>query len=634
MFLLQGALAFLALFLALQGMHAWGGAISRLWTDRSDLDAALLGHSFRIGTGLAAFSTLTLYLGLAGLWQPAVLGVLLLAAIVPGMVRSLRLARRLLKSGARPAGLSVSLILFTLGLFSLPVLVLPPHARDALVYHLEVPRQFLLHQGYASLGGNVFGFFPMGIEMLYLPCLAFFPPFTVQVVHFGFLGLLLFGLAEFRLAILRSDRLPSRDGWLLLALATVPTLWRDATWAYIDAGWVYFGFLTVAAAWGFLKRRCKADLLHGAVFLAFYLTIKYPGFYFILILALVILASRLAGRMTLRIPAGAAAAALLLLLLVAGPYYLRNLASTGNPLFPFFTRLLGSAHPHWSPDHEQALKLGILGQYGENVPPALAPLMFVGAAFNPVLDDPARFDGVIGPFLLLWLIPLLLCRRGPPREILLPLFIAAYLVAWGLILKQARFLMPVLPVILMYFFSRPDSPGSPGVAEKRVTRLAIALILVFNLVVLMPPVFRLPLGRVLSGGRYETETLEQLLPVYRCQQFINQQLPREANLWVLLTGNENFYLQRRYQADYIVEDFSFQAWLARSDRPEEILNEFRSRRATHLLIRTDLVFNPAMYIDKLDKFPLVFAFFRSQTEFLYEANGFAVFRLKEGSASG
>jgi len=629
MLLLQGVFSFVVLLLAVSGFYCWGGAVARLIQPRPEADGGLLPNTFRIGAGIAAFSTVILYLGLVGLWSRPVFALLLVLVLAPGALQALRLGRRWWLREDRPGNGSISLVLFALGLFALPGLVLPPHARDALVYHLEVPRQFLLHQGFADLGGNVFAFFPLGIEMLYLPCLAFFPPFAVQVVHFGFLLLLVYGLAEFRQYVLRSDRLPVRDVLLLLSLASVPTLWRDATWAYIDAGWVYFGFLAAAAAWGLLRRESSSDLRYGILFLAFFLAIKYPGFYFVLILALALLAVRLAGQRVRQATPRAAAAALVCLALVAGPYYLRNLTLTGNPLFPFFTFVFGSGHAQWSPDHEQALKLGILGQYGEDIPPFLAPVMFLWTVVNPVLDDPARFDGVIGPFLLLWLIPLLDRRRGPPREVLLPVFIAAYLVAWGLVLKQARFLMPVLPVILMYVFCRAPAPGKGAQLRRRAAWAMIAVTLAFNLAVLAPAVFRLPLARVMAGSASGEELLDRQLPVYRCQRFINERLPLEARVWVLLTGNENFYLQRRYLADYIVEEFSFQEWLSRSDKSLQVLHEFRARHATHLLIRTDLVFEPAMYLDKPEKFPLVFDFFRNRTAFLYEANGYAVFRLKD-----
>jgi hypothetical protein len=626
MTILNGLLAWGLWLVLMMGVLSVGDFIIRKGLRLSISDVAPLRYSMSIGIGLIGLSTLIMYASLVGILREELFWALLAILSLFGIHRGARLIRDIYQADHWHSEFPPGLILMAgIALMALPLLVLPPTARDGLVYHLEVPRQQLLHGGMVA-NSNIYGYFPMGVEMLYLFSLAVFPPYAVQFAHFGFLLLTLLVIVESGPA--SSPRsaihlmLPG-----LLVLATVPTFWLDATWAYIDLGWAFFTILMVAGIYHYLRTRNTGPLICGAIIMGFYPAIKYPGFYYLLALLLAFLLIVLKDRMRLQDLRRAIPAMVVAGLVTASPYFIRNLILTGNPVFPFMTTVIPTNSPFWSPAHEIALVDGLLHQYGA---PFLHPLLRIAnyfiAALNSTLEQPELFDGVLGPFLLLWIPVWWMYRpKSPHARFSLSLIIISGLI-WSYSLRQARFLLPILPVILLFTIGSIQE-GARRRWKELVWGVVCAGIVLFNLAVLVPAVWsRMPPAAGLIGKMDREAYLERRLPVYSCQHFINRSLPPQAVVWVLLTGNENFYLQRDYQADYVIEDFTFQQWLSQSRNPGDLAVRFRGRGITHLLVRTDLLYNPLLYLDKPDKFPLAVRFFQSN-RLLYHANGFAVYTL-------
>ena len=633
MTLLLGLGGWLLWALMALGLMSWGELFIRQGLRIDLASGRTIRYSFAIGTGIVLFSTLLLYITTLGWMTPALLrvaGVLLLAS---GLLRCGWWIRKL-APGSRNS-LKAPMILWALGIIAavaLPLLVLPPTARDGLVYHLEVPRQILLHQGFA-LSANTYGYFPMGIEMLYLFCLGIFPAPSVQFAHFGFLLLAVFAIVE-TFGLSGKTRWPPAFLLGVAAMVTVPTFWLDATWAYIDVAWAYFSLLLAAGCYLYFQRGDRDTLRISALIGGFYLSIKYPGFYFFALLVLGILVTVLVRRVPRRDLLKATLLFFLSLLITTSPYFARNLIATGNPVFPFFTEIFPTTSDSWSTEHEVALVNGLLHHYGnQDLPHALRFYNYFVAAFNPVFEEPELFDGVIGPILLLWIPALFLRRKWSAERLFLFILVAAYGLVWSYSLRQARFILPVIPIILLLFLdSFLEEP--PRRWRQILGGILLTGILAFNLCVLFPAIHsRLPATRDLVGRIDREAYLTGALPVYACQKFINDELPAEARIWVMLTGNENFYLRREYQADYVIEDYTFHRWLESCRKPEELSRRFKARGVTHFLVRTDLLFNPILYVDKPGKFPLAVSFFQSN-RLLFRANGFAVYELRSREPAG
>ncbi len=621
--MIEGVLGVAGVVLITSGLVAVGRLALQLLAPHS-VRPELPHRMLAAGLGIALLSTGILGLGMAGLLHRAVLAVLIGSM---GALGAWEIVRRMRSSASvsELPGWVPAVAVAAVALPALPFLLLPPLARDALVYHLEVPRQYLLHHGLIELPRNVYAYFPKGIEMLFTVALGLFPPWTTHFVHFSFLALT---VLEYAAAV---GRQAPRWLWLpaVLAFATVPTLWLDATYAYIDAGLMFFVTLT-ALGLDWHHRRGDPALLGASLLLAgFVAAIKYTAFYYVLALLGVYLVSVLARRRTAdlawRHPVWLGVG----LLVFAGPYLIWNTWHTGNPVFPFFGGLFPNSNPFWTQAQADAF-WGFLASYGHPFRFPLAPaLNYLVAAFNPVLHLREFFDGVLGPFLLIGVLAVLPARKRNGSEALTGSCVVVFALVWGILLRQARFLLPVLPLLLLLLIQALEGWWGERPWRRAIWVATCLGVIAFNLAVLLPELARQPALELVSGRTTREEILSTRLPVYACQRYINHELPADARIWTIQTGNELFYLDRAYLGDYVVEDHTFHTWLAEAREPSAVTRRFAQFGVTHLLIRTDAVFNPQLYSDMPSKYPLLLAFFNTQTRLCFEASGYAVLELAE-----
>lgn len=592
--------------------------------------------AFSAGIGLAFLSTLVCFAAMLGALKTPVLHGVAGAVLIAG---SLRLA--LILSGRAPnplAGLGpyAAAALAAAASF-IPFLSLPPVAWDALVYHLEVPRQYLLQGGMVELAGNNYAYFPTGTEMLFLLCLKFFPPFSTQVVHAGFLLLSLLALGETAAATGALAPRPRASLGLTLAAAVfLPSVWLNAAVPYIDITLMFYMTLAASGLYLFLRTCRRGYLLLGLLAASFLPAVKYTGFFCLAVLAAGATAAWLVRRG--RLPLRWADGGIFLggIGLFAGPYLVRNLLWTGSPVFPFLAGALGSGSPWWTPEQQEVWR-HFLANYGSFLGERLLyPLNYLVASVSPVLNEDRIFDGALGPFLLLLPLLWLFRRRLGRANLFVAVTALLYALVWGVFLRQMRFLFPVVPLILLLLAGTGRFVARKAAPRRTLCALALAS-LAFSAAVILPEL-RSPRSECktvayfsldyLLGRQTAPEYLRRTLPEYRCQEFLNGLNPPPAKVWVLFTGNKNFYLDTPYRADYVTEDYTFHHWLARAKTPSDVTRRFRALGVTHLLTRVGGILDPGLYIDNPSRRDLALAFFLGECRILFEANGFAVLALK------
>ncbi|MBP7866022.1 MAG: hypothetical protein KA419_08720 [Acidobacteria bacterium] len=592
--------------------------------------------AFSAGLGLALLSTVVCFAAMLGALKTPVLHVLTAAVLAAGTGR---LALILFGRAPNPlAGLGpYAAVALAAAASFLPFLSLPPVAWDALVYHLEVPRQYLLQGGMVELAGNNYAYFPTGTEMLFLLCLKFFPPFSTQVVHAGFLLLTLLALGETAASSGALSPRPRTPLALPLAAAVfLPSVWLNAAVPYIDITLMFYVTLAASGLYLFFKTCRRDHLLLGLAAGAFLPAVKYTGLFCLAVLAVGGAAAWRVrkGRLPLRWTDG------VFFLggcgLFAGPYLVRNLLWTGSPVFPFLAGALGSGSPWWTPEQQEVWR-HFLANYGSFLGERLLyPLNYLVASVSPVLNEDRIFDGVLGPFLLFLPVLWLFRRRLGRANLFLALTALLYALVWGVFLRQMRFLFPVVPLILLLLAGTGRYAARKAVNRAVLSVLAVVS-LTFSAAVIVPEL-RSPRSECktvayfsldyLLGRQTTRDYLRRTLPEYRCQEFLNGLTPPPARVWVLFTGNKNFYLDAPYRADYVTEDYTFHQWLARSKTPADVTRRFRALGVTHLLTRVGGILDPGLYIDNPSRRDLALAFFLGECRILFEANGFAVLALK------
>lgn len=208
---------------------------------------------------------------------------------------------------------------------------------DTIAYHLAVPKIWMTDGQIHPITFIHHSNFPGSVDSLYLWGLQYggqtgAKAFTLAFFLFG--ALAIFGFARERYG-------SSAACWATAAFATIPVLAWETGSGYID---VAHGLFAGLGAWvlllGFESSR-RGEMLVGAALLGFAAGSKYTGLQGLICIGLVLLALGISRKGTDWKGMGIAAA---LAVVVCAPWYLRNIAWTGNPVYPFFYEQFRGKH--------------------------------------------------------------------------------------------------------------------------------------------------------------------------------------------------------------------------------------------------------------------------------------------------
>ncbi len=557
--LLRTALDLLVWLLLLAAAGGLGWRLTRRWPGRI---APLEDGVLSLGLGLGLLSLLTLALGLAGglvrwLFWPLTLG--LAASSLPrwrDWLSRLR-ASPLLKADTRLEQLLAAYLSPSLGLIFLAALA-PPTAWDSLVYHLTGPS---LYVAQGRIGGGIdlpYLGFPALVDTLFAAALLLRGPVVAQLVHLTYLLLAL--LAIYALA---GRYLSRRAGWLgMAALVSAPTIALLAGWAYVDLAALFYELLAfyLLLLWDDAPNDQKAARLAAAgLACGLAMGVKYTAVLLPAAVGGVVLwRSRRAGRRALLqrgLLLGGVAA------LTAAPWFLKNWALTGNPVYPFF--LPGQ---FWDD-----FRAWFYSRPGTGLA-ATAPWRLLIAPWEATVrgvEGAAGYSATIGPLLLIAvpLLPLVWrsLTAAQKKIVALAAAIAApqylfwlYGVAWSALLVQTRLLFPIFGLLALLAglalarLRRLDRPRfAPGWLLSAVVVLALGLDL-------SGAAWRFagdnPLA-YLAGWESADDYLARHLPAYYPTiSYLNHELPATARVYFLWEPR-SFYCQRAARPDAILDGF-------------------------------------------------------------------------------
>ena len=461
-------LAFLSQRAPLFGCAAWllllagshGFAITRLLLPHTRL---LMSEKFVccFGTGLSALSLVTLCCGLAGQLNAVALSLpsgvsLLIAVFVRKRLVELPQNSSPLRLPAGASRLLAGLVLVVLVPFAIYLLlgsVSPPTDFDVREYHLQGPKEWFQQGQVTFLRHNVYTSFPFLSEML---CLA------GMVVardwwHGALVGQIV--LACFQLlstcAVFAIGRrwFHGSVAWLAaLIYLTTPWTLRISLIAYAEGALTFYLIAsTMAAMWmttePFKKKSCFIfiGVLAGSAMAS-----KYTGLVSVIVPTAALLIFILwrrpfhdssAGQSTGQLSghpfkshAIAAGCFVLGIAIVMTPWLLRNLADTGNPVYPLGYSVFGGKE--WSPEMNARWK------------PAHAPsehhLVEIPRHF---LDAAVRNTWTSGLLFSLGIPAVLLWRRLVSIRILICLITWEFFTWWALTHRIDRFWIPVIPLM-------------------------------------------------------------------------------------------------------------------------------------------------------------------------------------------
>lgn len=206
---------------------------------------------------------------------------------------------------------------------------------DALWYHLTIPKIYLINHAVTFIPGGLlyYSAMPKLVEMFYIPALAFGSEINAKLIHFLF-GLLSV-VALYKLA---KEYVPVKIAIIICAIFYVNLVvaWQSIT-AYIDLGRTFF---EVMALWGFIlwqKTRKKQWLIESAVIIGLAIATKLLAVGSIVIFTLLILAES-KSRKNIHLGKTIVMYWFVSMLIVL-PWLVFSFMNSGNPIYPFFTKL-------------------------------------------------------------------------------------------------------------------------------------------------------------------------------------------------------------------------------------------------------------------------------------------------------
>jgi len=391
-------------------LSGWGGLV----LPRSD------SWTRRFGAGTLAVFAIVSTAGWSGfLSGPMLWGILAagaLALLKPGAVR--------LPAGAAWIGLA--------GLLVLPLALLPPISRDAMAHHLLLPKIWLADGAISLPAWSPFFHYPYLVETLYALCggtVGFDSARTVSMI--GFLALCAVP-AEYFL------RRGSRRAALLaiVILASIPELFRNATWSYSDTFLTFFSVLAYAEILREDGSPVRAVLWAGAAGCC-----KYNGILVLLMVAAMLPLRFRRLRARTWVACGAAA------LLTSAWWAVPNLLAWSNPVYPLLRGVLGP------PVELTPRGADYLAAQGWFAPAITGPVDYLMLPVRMSLygrwDDPALFDGASGPLLLAGTLVAVALVHRRRWKVLPPLLLLAAAVAMSGVGVRTRYLLPGLAMLAL-----------------------------------------------------------------------------------------------------------------------------------------------------------------------------------------
>jgi len=426
--------------------HAIGLGARRLLRLPAGGRAIDLEPAATFGLGLLILSQLVLLLAaLHCLWTP----VLVLLVLVPATARAAAVWRGLrlwLEGNAGPSSERWVWVAGALLLLAPLLEALGPEVGwDALTYHLALPERTLASNGLFVTPFSAFSAFPGNMEMLYVLALGLEGDLLAKLLN------LQLGVLTLFLLVRLGRRFSARCArWAPFFLMAEPLFMDELAWAYNDLMTGFYGLLCVALVMSWCEERRRSDLVLAGLFAGACIGTRYAGGAVLLSLCTALLL-RPGGR-GLRANGGAALVLVALVALVAAPWLLRNLLFTGNPVAPVLQGWLQAP----GAEYFDPVALSQYVAFVASIGMGRDLVSWLMLPWNLTMetrpgDYLESFGFRLGPLHLLGVaaaLPMLWLTRRREVSFLL-VFAGVFTTLWFLTFQEARYLLPVFPVLAL-----------------------------------------------------------------------------------------------------------------------------------------------------------------------------------------
>ena len=446
---------------------------------------------------------------------------------------------------------------------------------DALLYHLEIPRQFLAHGRIYFDPEIMRSAYPLLGEMLFLVGMAFQLDSLSKLINLTYA--FLFVLSTFAFA----KRFFNREVGLVAVgiLISTPAFILWATWASIDFAWACYELWSMYAVALWLangKTDTRKWLMLAGIMSGFAASAKYISIPTLLIVAGIIawistqrskqpIVEAIRNLLTFGVSAG----------LVMGAWYIKNWIWTGNPIYP-----LVFGGPGWGPLENQILK-----DYMQTFGVGKNWLDYLLLPYN-VYAHHDQFSTIQQEIIhpLIWLAFLFpfLVRFQKYAGIII--YTALYYVWWLFGSQVIRFLLP--PSAFLVILAGSVVERLPVLLKSSLKILLIIGLMTFNLVYQILVLNNSGAFSYIAGQKPTTEFLALFADDFSVKQYIQEMLD-PADRALFLWDGRGYYCDSRCIPDN--GQAAAVGLAVGSPLPQELAHSLRQNGVTYLMLsRTDV----------------------------------------------
>ncbi len=575
------------------------GAGRSVWKSRVDLPA-LDTVLFQTGLGLALLLAALFLSGTLGCWSPSVLrpSLIILTIGIAWLNRDLacQLNKPMLKKSVANKILWIALVI--LAIPSILTVLAPEIFYDSLVYHLALPKQWLLHGGFLATPSVCYAGIPFNTELWYGLAMAIGDSSSAKAIHF------LFGTGSVALLYVLGRRYGAPRGGLLAGLIFLssPVVALEWVKTAVELSSTFFELLALYAmllSFEFADPGMeKRWIALSALFLGVCLGTKYTIWIALPIFMAVMFWERFqkdALPALIRkefILAAAAFAAVL-------PWLVRNAVFYHNPFYPFFNSIFLRSAP-LLPN-----TAGLRADAWQRSPGDFMTWKGMGSylleLWNVSINGKTDAD-FIGPMFLLFL-PWLFLIRWPDR--LKPVFYI-FILQWLAMTFSSRLIRFTIPALaLLALMIGVVLSGAPR-HFRRWSYLIFGGAILFNfcnstLILFSLESWKVAAGQVSAGDYLSHSHSSYPTPYYPAADFINTHAPKSADVMVLGDAR-GFYLNRPFLTASIFDAHPLITWANESADEAELYKHFLAHGYTYLLFNAAEAYRLHTFsINSLDK---------------------------------
>ncbi len=520
------------------------------------------------------------------------------------------------------------LTLAALAVLALILALAPPVNTDALVYHLAIPKAYLEHHGVINLPNNMYSFFPLLFEMVFLFAMTFGVEALPALCGLGMTFLLLLGLTVYF-----RQYLSPRLVWCVpLLFFSTPTFFEISASAYVDLALAGFMFFTFYAwdRWRETRRPFWFFYMAGCAGAAW--ATKLTG---LIVLPLAVLGIVLTGR-TDNAPGRVVKQVLIfggIVVLFMAPWWIRNFLYSGNPFLPLLMPLLGGEdRVNWDPQR-MAMFDHYVRMFGMGRGLGDLLLLPYNLTFKAELHS-LKFDGQAG-IVFFMLIPALivgLWKPRAPKAVPLAVFLAVLMLFWFINFQYVRFLAPaftLLTLLCVAGLEKITRTGPEASSSSRwLSRILLGVVacgVLFNVNLIRENWQKKAPAIYITGQETREQYLSRNIPRYPMYRAMNG-LDPGARVFLVFMRNLGYLAERPFYSDSIYEAHTLQKILERDASIEGLRRQLKNLGITHLMFDRTFVFGKGAAIPPAHQ-PALRGFLKTRGKLLKQMDDFLFYEL-------